>query len=181
MTNPDPSDPSPIRYPRARLSPAKDELMVVSVPHAQVVTCDIAPILQQFEFMIETRELAERWEGQLMLTFDGWEDDPREVAEIPAIRTYFAALTDSWPYWLHFSEKVGDTLPLVLRLLCRGHVEQVADGLVGWCFDDLEEIQHQLLRLFTGMNVLHDRLEVPESMNQRISEEVAQLIECMLE
>jgi hypothetical protein len=69
----------------------------------------------------------------------------------------------------------------VLRLLCRGHVEQVADGLVGWCFDDLEEIQHQLLRLFTGMNVLYDRLELPESMNQRISEEVAQLIECMLQ
>jgi len=155
--------------------------MVVAVPHAQVVNCDIAPILQQFEFMIETRELAERWEGQLMLTFDGWHDDPREVAEISAIRTYFALLTDAWPYWLHFSEKVGDTLPLVLRLLCRGHVEQVAEGLVDWCFDDLDEIRHQLLRLFAGMNVLHDRLELPESMNRRISEEVGQLIESMLQ
>lgn len=170
-----------MRYPRARLSPAKESLMVVAVPRAQVVAGDIAPILQQLDFMIETRELAERWEGQLMVTFDGWDDDPREIAEIAEIRTYFAALTDAWPYWLHFSEKVGDTLPLVLRILCPGHIEQVTAGMVGWSFDDLDELQRQLLRLFAGMNVLYDRLELPESMNRRVTEEVAQLIESTLQ
>lgn len=151
--------------------------MVVTIPRAQVEDCNVAPALQQLEFMIETRELAERWEGQLTIAFAGWEEDARETAEIPAIRAYFGALTEAWPYWLHFAEKVGDTLPHVLRLLCRGHVEQVAAGRVGWRFEDLDEVRQQLLRLFLRQNALYERLQLPESMNRRISEEVAQLLE----
>lgn len=167
----------PIRYPRARLSPAKDELMLVTIPRAQVEDGDPAPVLQQLEFMTETRELAERWEGRLTLAFAGWDDDPRETAEIPAVRAYFAALTEAWPYWLHFAEKVGDTVPHLLRLLCHGHVEQVSAELVGWRFDDLDEVRRQLLQLFVRQNGLYERLGLPESMNQRIAEEVAQLLE----
>lgn len=151
--------------------------MVVTIPRAQVEDGDIAPVLQQLEFMTESRELAERWEGQVSVAFAGWEDDPRETAEIPEIRAYFAALSEAWPYWLHFGEKVGDTLPHVLRLLCRGHIEQITDGVVGWAFDDLEEVRRLLLQLFVRQNGLYERLELSESMNQRIAEEVAQLLE----
>jgi hypothetical protein len=175
----DPNQPGgrPLRYPRARLSPAKDELMVVTFPRAQVQACNPAPALQQLGFMIETPELAARWEGGLGFTFAGWDDDPRETSAIPAVRAYFAALTEAWPYWLHFAEKVGDTLPHVLRLLCRGHVEPVGAGLVAWRFADAEEVHALLMRLFTQQNALYERLGLPESMNGRISEEVAQLLE----
>ena len=36
------------------------------------------------------------------------------------------------------------------------------------------------LVLFEHMNELHDRLGLPEELNERISQEVAQLIECSL-
>ena len=36
-------------------------------------------------------------------------NDPRELSEIPEVRTYFRALTDAWPYWWHTIEKVGET------------------------------------------------------------------------
>jgi hypothetical protein len=171
------SDNRPIRYPRARLSPAKDELMILVIHRDEVEAGDIAPVLQQLEFMTETRELAERWEGRIAVVFNGWDDDPREVVEIPAVRRYFADLTEAWPYWLHFIEKVGDTLPLVLGLLCLGHREAIAPGLIGWAFEDLEEVRRLLLHLFVLQNALYERLGLPESMNQRISEEVAQLLE----
>ncbi|MBK1707343.1 LexA family protein [Halochromatium glycolicum] len=118
----------PIRYPRARLSPAKDELMILTIPRAEVEAGDIAPVAQQLGFLSESAEMAERWEGRIGFVFDGWEDDARETAEIPAIRAYFGDLAAVWPYWLHFSEKVGDTLPHVLRLCCRGRIEEVGDG-----------------------------------------------------
>lgn len=177
MSKPEQPNHRPLRYPKARLSPAKDDRLLIEVPRAQVEAGDIAPVLQQLEFMTETRELAERWEGRVAVVFAGWDDDPREVTEIPEVRSYFAALTESFPYWLHFIEKVGDSLPLVLGLLCRGHREAFAPGLIGWAFDDLEEVRRQLLQLFVLQNGLYDRLGLPDSMNQRIAEEVAQLLE----
>lgn len=127
--------------------------------------------------MTETRELAERWEGRVAMVFAGWDADPREVVEIPEVRRYFASLTEAWPYWLHFIEKVGDSLPLVLGLLCLGHREAIAPGLIGWAFDDLEEVRKQLMLLFLRQNALYERLGLSESINQRITEEVAQLLE----
>jgi len=175
--HPERDDNRPIRYPKARLSPAKDETMVVTIPRAQVEAGDIAPAAQQLGFLSETPEMARRWEGRLSFAFAGWDDDPRETAEIPAIRAYFAKLTQAWPYWLHFAEKVGDTLPHVLRLCCRGRIEEVDQHMVGWRFGDLGEVKREVERQFIEMNRLYAELGLPATMKARVSEEVAQLLE----
>ena len=169
--------PNP-KYPRARLSPAKDELMVIAITHESVVTCDPAPLLEKLSTLAATREEALAWEGRLTFYFDGWDRDPRETAEIPEIRRYFQAVTAEFPYWFHYVEKVGDTFWHVLRLLCRGRYVAAEGGMVGWQFDDNREFIRWINRLFAGMNMLYDRLGLPEEMNQRVSEEVAQLVEC---
>ena len=169
-------------YPRARLSPAKDELLAIEITRESVERCDIQPLLGKLELLSADAQSALPWEGKLTFYFSGWDRDPRETAEIPAIRTYFAAVTAEWPYWLHIAEKTGDSIPHLLRLLCRGHIERrQQQGLVGWLFDDPSEISRVLLQLFDQMNALYDRLELPEEHNQRITEEVAQLIESPLQ
>jgi hypothetical protein len=168
------------KYPRARLSPAKDQLLVIQITRESVVTNDVRPLLDKLGRLSASRAEALRWEGKLTFAFDGWDDDPRETAEIPEIRAYFLDATAEWPYWLHFCEKVGDTVLHVLRLLCRGHREQVRAGMVAWQFDDPQDISRQLLLLFGYTNELYDRLDLPEEMNRRITEEVAQLIESAL-
>jgi hypothetical protein len=169
------------RYPRARLSPAKDELLVLAITRESVVATDTAPLLEKLAPLAATREEALAWEGKLTFCFEGWDDDPRETAEIPEIRRYFQALTADFPFWLHFAEKIGDTFWHAMRLLCRGRYEALPGGMVGWRFDDMRELIRQVNRLFAGMNVLYGRLELPEETNRRVSEEVAQLIECSLE
>jgi hypothetical protein len=166
------------KYPLARLSPAKGDILVIAITSESVMTGDIEPMLEKLTTLSSTHEAALKWEGTLTFVFEGWDDDPRETAEIPEIRTYFAALAEAWPYWLHFGEKVGDTIPHVLRLLCRGRYERPRPGLVGWRFEDFDEIKRVLSRLFCGQNVMYDRLALPEEINERIAQEIAQLIEC---
>jgi hypothetical protein len=166
------------KYPLARLSPAKADILVIAITRESVMTADIAPMLEKLTTLSSTREAALKWEGTLTFVFEGWDDDPRETAEIPEIRSYFAALAEAWPYWLHFSEKVGDTIPHVLRLLCRGRYERPRPGLVGWQFESFDEIGRVLARLFCGQNAMYDRLALPEEINERIAQEIAQLIEC---
>ena len=165
------------KYPLARLSPAKDDILIIAITRESVMTADIKPMLEKLKTLSTTREAALKWEGTLTFVFEGWDDDPRETAEIPEIRAYFAALTEAWPYWLHYAEKVGDTVPHVLRLLCRGRYERPRPGLVGWRFEDFDDIKRLLSRLFCGQNVMYERLALPEENNERIAQEIAQLIE----
>jgi hypothetical protein len=169
------------KYPLARLSPAKDDLLVIAISRESVITGDIQPMLEKLSALSSTREAALAGEGTLTFVFDGWNQDPRETAEIPEIRAYFADLAAAWPHWLHFGEKVGDTLPHVLRLLCRGRYERPRPGLVGWRFEDFDEIKRVLSRLFCGQNAMYERLGLPEELNERISQEVAQLIESIFQ
>lgn len=173
-----------IRYPLARLSPAKQELVVVEFARRHVESGSVAEMLEVLQPMAATREGAELFEGRVAFWFSGWDDDPRELAEIPEVRAWFNKLTGEFPYWLHFAEKEGDTLFLVLRLLCAGRYERgrgVDAGMVGWRFADMRGVEAVVLTLFGYMNGLYRRLGLPEEMNERVSEEVWQLIEVSLQ
>jgi len=69
----------------------------------------------------------------------------------------------------------------VLRLLCEGMYVGREPGMVTWAFDDVAEMQCQLQTLFTGQNKLYHRFDFPKEINERISQEVAQLIENTLQ
>lgn len=172
--------PHRIKYPLARLSPAKQELLVIDFPHEQVVAGTIDPMLEMLSPLAGSKEHAARFEGRLTFYFSGWDDDPRETVEIPEIRSWFSDLTADFPYWLHVIEKGGDTFFHVLRLLCKGHIEGIESGMVGWRIEEMTQLLATVETLFGYMNLLHERLGLPEAMNRRISQEVAQLIECSL-
>ncbi|MBK1695407.1 hypothetical protein CKO09_11760 [Chromatium weissei] len=168
------------RYPLARLSPAKDTLLVITISHESIVTGNLQPILAQLLSLSASTESALQWEGCLTVVFEGWDDDPRETAQIPEIRTYFRNLTEAWPYWWHYSEKVGDTFGHILRLLCSGQVVAVG-GMMGWRFTDMAEVSREVMGLFAHLNRLHADLGLDASMNERISQEIAQLIGVVLQ
>ncbi len=169
------------KYPLADHSPAKEQLLAIVIARESVITGDTAPLLEKLGFLSESREAAMQWEGRLTFSFDGWDFDPRETAEIPEIRSFFQSLTAEWPYWLHFSEKVGDTVLHVIRLLCHGKYVRRQPGIATWAFADFAEVQQVLLQLFCGQNVMYDRFGLPETMNERITQEVMQLIENSLQ
>ena len=167
----------PLKYPLAHLSPAKDELVVIEISRAAVDSGDPRLTLEKLQWLSASRESCLQWEGKLTFYFAGWGHDPRETAEIPEIRAFFQAVTAQWPHWLHFCEKVDDTVMHVLRLLCHGHYLRRQPRTVLWQFADPNEIPNQLMRLFSGQNALYDRFHLPETLNERITQEVGELIE----
>lgn len=166
-----------IRYPMARLSPAKTELVVMEFSRADIEANYLDTALARLQVLVDDKEAAEKWEGSATFFFSGWDDDPRETGEIPELRQWFARLSRAFPYWFHVCEKEGDTVAHVFRLLCPGHVECVKDGVVGWRFEDLQKLAVTMQVLFDHQNHLYERLGLSEDMNQRVSEEIAQILE----
>lgn len=166
-----------IRYPKARLSPAKQELVVIEFSRTDIEANYLDTALARLQVLVDDKEAAEKWEGCATFFFSGWDDDPRETAEIPELRQWFGRLSRAFPYWFHVCEKEGDTVAHVFRLLCPGHVECVKDGVVGWRFEDLQNLAAIMQVLFDHQNELYERLGLSEDTNQRVSEEIAQILE----
>ncbi|MBN6741374.1 hypothetical protein JKG47_12655 [Acidithiobacillus sp. MC6.1] len=96
----------------------------ISVPRADVESLDICPTLKVLEYLSTSADAVREYCGWLIIAFDGYDNDQREVWEIPEIRSYFAKLTEAWPYWLWFMNKapVYSQIPLLTFLLLDGRV-----------------------------------------------------------
>jgi len=63
----------------------------------------------------------------------------------------------------------------MLGLLCVGHTEYIKHDMVGWRVDGMAELVIVIHALFGHQNILYARLGLPEEINKRISQELAQL------
>ncbi|HSO82358.1 hypothetical protein [Thiocapsa sp.] len=59
------------KYPLARLSPAKDDILIIAIRRESVVTGDIKPMLEKLTALSSTRKAALEWEGTLTFVFEG--------------------------------------------------------------------------------------------------------------
>ena len=101
------------------------------------------------------------------LTFmiEGFDDDPREVHSIPAIRCFYAAFHKAWPYWLYFCNLDVDTLRTMIMCCMDSIVSLKVDGQpqVGVEHDRLE-LLHFLSGDFGPMNLICDRGQMFERL-----------------
>jgi hypothetical protein len=165
-----------IRYPKARLSPSKRNVITVSFLREGIEAGDIDTVLSFLQLLIEDAEAATHAEGTVKLLFPGWEDQPCPLADIPAIRQWFATLTNAFPYWLHFCDKESDTLSTVFSLLSPGHPVKIQDQ-VAWKYDDRRHLKGVLDELVDQFNNLYDRLGLSKAMQERVVQEVSQYLE----
>lgn len=55
--------------------------------------------------------------NSLILTVEGFDDDPREIHSIPEVRAFYQELQQEWPFGLYFCSLATDEL-LMFALCC---------------------------------------------------------------
>ena len=63
----------------------------------QVETCDVAEPLQLLRSLTADRHTALEFSGRLSLVVDGYNNDPRELFEMPEVRANIKRLDQAWP------------------------------------------------------------------------------------
>ncbi len=101
----------------------------------------------------------------MVFCIEGWDDDPREIHDIPEIRRFYSAFHEAWPYWLYFCSLEGDTLRTMVMCCLSSIISLKVDGKtqVGVEFDR-RELLHFLSRDFAPMNLICDRGQMFERM-----------------
>ena len=76
------------------------DVVVLSADRGIIETGQVYGLLRELDRLVKSpEELARHWQ-RVFVTFDGYDDDPREVFEIPEVRAYIGKLTEAAPWWL---------------------------------------------------------------------------------
>ena len=144
-------------FPRIDLRPGITEPVVLMISRRQVRDRDLSSILDSLKPLTAAREDAWLYRGQMALVIDGFNDDPRELIEIPEVREIVKALCAAWPYWGFFMNQVDDSLKIVAGCIC-------ADSFPGSgaAEIDVQKLNAFISQGFDGMNALFDKHGFPE-------------------
>ena len=158
--------------PRLDLRPGVTEPVVLMISRREVEAGDIASVLSRLNPFLATRQDAWRYRGQMTLIVDGYNDDPRELVDIPAVRSLLRQLEAAWPHWAYFFNQVDDSIKLLLscvaghRFLGRGAVEM-----------DAALVAAALSRGLGGINAIFDRFGFPEDELESMSRGLAEVLQ----
>lgn len=140
---------------------ARVDHLVLYASRAEVEAADIDRALIALDKLLNP-EVAQRLKGRLIFGIRGYEDDPRDLYEIPEIRAWMQALDQVFPYWFYFMD-VGSrsTLSFVAFSLCEW--EKVPSGKL----IPPDELQQFLIFHLGTMSFLSKRLGESSSENDR--------------
>jgi len=150
--------------PRFDLRQGVSEPVVLMISRREVEAADLGSVLSRLKVFLATREDAWLYRGQMTLVVGGYNNDPRELVDIPEVRSLLRRLEAEWPYWAFFFNQVDDSIKLLLscvagsRFMGRGAVEM-----------DAELVADALAHAFCGMNIVFDRFGFPEDELEKMS------------
>jgi hypothetical protein len=148
------------------------EPVVLLISRRQVQESDIASVLLELKPVTGTRENCWRYRGQMTLVVTGYDDDPRELVDIPEVRAFLAQFSVAWPYWSFFFNQVDDSIILLGSCYC------------GIAFSGKGEIKIDVHRLamflrfgFDAMNAIFEQYQFPKPELEAMSRGVLELVE----
>ena len=158
--------------PRIDLRPGVHDPVVLMISRRQVEEADLQSVIQDLRPFTATREDAWLYRCQMTLVITGYDDDPREIVDIPEARLFLKHLARDWPYWAFFFNHIDGSL--VLLLSCAAGKRFPGRGAVEI---DIETLNKALLHGFAGTNELFDRFGFEEKENEAITRGVAEIVQ----
>ena len=158
--------------PRIDLRPGVHDPVVLMISRRQVEEADLQSVIRGLRPFTATREDAWLYRCQMTLVITGYDDDPREIVDIPEARLFLKHLARDWPYWAFFFNHVDGSL--VLLLSCAAGKRFPGRGAVEI---DIETLKKVLLHGFAGTNELFNRFGFDEKENEAITRGVAEIVQ----
>ena len=149
---------------RLDLRPGVTDPVVLLISRREVEQADLTSVLSRLKVFLATREDAWLYRGQMTLVVDGYNNDPRELVDIPEVRSLLHRLEGEWPYWSFFFNQVDDSIKLLLS--CVAGSRYLGNGAVEM---DADLVAAAMARAFGGMNAVFERFNFPEEELQLMS------------
>lgn len=104
--------------PRSTETPSLSDFgdfLYVVIDRSQVEAMDLAGVRTILDRLLESEDSIRNFFERVEVQVDGYNQDPRELDEIPEVRRFVHALDEFFPYWLFFLTKHGTGLQFILH------------------------------------------------------------------
>lgn len=81
------------------------DLLCIVVSRDEIMRQDTAPALSTLKKLLASPETARTYKERVDIAIDGYNDDTRELDEIPEVRQFVQHLDSQFPFWLFFLSK----------------------------------------------------------------------------
>ncbi len=150
--------------PRIDLRKGVTDPVVLMISRRQVEDQDLASVLDSLKVFTATREDVWRYRGQMSLVVDGYNQDPRDLVDIPEVRNLIKRLGADWPYWGFFFNQVDDSIKILGSCCCGIEFPGKGAAVI-----DVGLLPGFLNHAFAGMNALFDKHGFPEAELEAMS------------
>ena len=118
------------------LRPSVSEPVILMFSRQQVEAGDISETLALLRRLTAERQTAIDFCGRISLAVDGYNDDPRELFEVPEVRAYIKRLDQAWPSWFFFLSQADESVKLLERCLC-----ETIEVVPTWANSQIDEMR----------------------------------------
>ncbi|MGL6071967.1 hypothetical protein [Craterilacuibacter sp.] len=126
--------------------------VLFSISQRELQACETAQLVELCQKLTSTPALARQHARCAELYFEGYEDDPRVIPEIPECRAWVSKLLQEWPPLLHILET--DSALLAFNTVCPGHVRR-QDGRIEFVSKSRQDFNETIERFLGALLVLH--------------------------
>jgi hypothetical protein len=84
------------------LSEPRPDPVFVIFDREDIEKNDHKAALQALKLMAASPQTVREYARRLVVSFSGYDNDPREIWSIPSVRLFVHGLSSAFPYWFHF-------------------------------------------------------------------------------
>jgi hypothetical protein len=134
-----------------RLRGGVTDPVILLISRGAVDTCDVERVFKHsIRFLMASREDVILYRQQVSIVFEGWDEDPRELVDVPEVRSFVKRMAARWPEWAYFFNQQDAIIHLWLSCL----VGKSFPG-AGAVEIDVNLLKKELVNAFNGMNAMH--------------------------
>lgn len=143
-----------------------------------VLACDFSGLKNVIVRLSRNRESLLRNRGTLEVLIAGYDEDPREVYEIPEIRHWYSESINAGIPWFYFLGEHANGMGLTVLLFstCDIEVKFEKSGDTYVEIADVEQIVEWLNKNYNNLNKFTEDKDIPSEINKEMSERAYSLV-----
>lgn len=150
--------------------------IIVDIARNIVESGNISSVLERLHILTDSAENVRLYRESMTFIFSGFDNDPRELPEIPEVVTFMRKLCEAWPHWLWFLTRDTGSIALLMALLCKVRVLRSEGGEFATEFEHIVEVEEKLQDLIQRGRTLYSTYRIAqEDIDESISSAVREL------
>ena len=141
-------------------------IIMISVARCDIENCDIANTLEKLTILVDTRRNIYLYRNSVVISVDGFDNEPLELFEILKVRVFFYELNSYWPHWIWFLNLDMGSISFLLSMLLEVTVsrnpanpmEIYTDFNTNKLINMLQQLGDRSAPLLLGLGVVEDHI-----------------------